>query len=105
MGGDTANFFALSDRHRAWSDFQNTRVEERGDFARLEPVLNVGPDPILDGRSHFRAAMDKADVRASPEEIQGRLRGGILSADDDDFPAVKRIRLAVIVRHMRKILT
>ncbi len=48
--------------------------------------------------------MHQRDVRARAMQLQRRLRRRIAPADDDDALAVVRMRLAVIVAHVRQIL-
>ena len=50
-----------------------------------------------------RAAVDDRHVRAGPVEIEGRLRGGVLAADDDHPLAVERVRRREVVRHVRQV--
>ena len=51
-----------------------------------------------------RRAVDDGDVRAGAEHLERRLGGRVAAADDDDALAVVRMRLAVVVVHVRQIL-
>ncbi len=48
--------------------------------------------------------MDQQHAGSAPVQVERRLGSRVLAADDDDPPAVVRVRLTVIVRDVRQIL-
>ena len=81
-----------------------TRVEAGGDRTLLDPVVDVGLDPVLDRLPHRRAAVDDRHLRAGTIELERRLRGRVLPADDHDLLPEERVRLCEVVRDVRQIL-
>src|SRR4029077_7296932 len=99
--------FALRrlDPHRLRLDLQHAAVEVCGDFAFLDPVLNVGLDPVLHVAVDLRPAMHHAYPRSAPPQLQRRNRGGILGPDNEHVHIKIRVRLFVIMQHLAQFFT
>ena len=80
------------------------RIEPRGDRPFLDAVLDVRLHPVLDRLAERGAAVNDRHRRAGAEQVERRFGGGVLAADDDDALAEERMRLGVVVRHVRQVL-
>ena len=103
-GGGPAARVARRNHDRVGPDLAHHRAEVRRDRPFLDPVLDVGPHPVLDRRLQRRRAMHDRDVRAGAIHLERRFGRRVAAADDDDALAVVGMRLAVIVVDVRQIL-
>jgi hypothetical protein len=85
-------------------DFFDASLEEGANFAGANPVFDIGADPVFQSSAKFGAAMNHGHLRASSEEIECGFGGGILGADNDDFPAPIGMSFAEVMRNVREIL-
>src|SRR5262249_9364221 len=87
-----------------WRDLLYCRIEVRHDLAILDPVFDVGLDPILHVLMDRRAAMHKRDPRAVPPQFERRNCGRVLGADHDHVRVKIRMRLSIVMMNLCKLL-
>src|SRR6185436_13514685 len=86
------------------ADLPDSGQEERGDRSGRDPILEVRLDPVLDPIRDRRPADDDRDAGAVTIEIERGFGGGVLPADHDHVPPVKRIARDVTRVDVRLIL-
>ena len=92
------------DHHFPRADLDDQGLEARRDGAFLDAVLDVRPDPVLDGRAELGPPVHEGDLRPAPVEVEGRLGRGVLAADHDHRLAVELVRLRVVMGDVRQFL-
>ena len=81
----------------------HARLEQRFHLARLDAVLNVRPDPILDRCTKFLVPVHQRHARSVSIQVERRFRGRILPADHNHILIPIFVRLAVVMRYMREV--
>src|SRR5690606_23307394 len=79
-------------------------LEAGGDRALLDPVLEVRPDPVLEGPLHVLATVDDRHVGARAVQVERGVRGAGAAAHYHHRPAEVRVRLGVVVRDLFHVL-
>src|SRR5205085_1367114 len=81
------------------------RVEMRGDLAILDSIQNIRPNPIFNAFTDILPAMNDRDSRARAIQFQRRDTTRIGSADYNYVLIVIWMRIIIIMRDFREVLT
>src|SRR6185295_9512870 len=65
---------------RVRADLRHARLEEGGDRAFLDAVLDVGTDPIFDRVAELRTTVHERDLRPRAVELEGGDGGRVLAS-------------------------
>src|SRR6516162_7707099 len=79
------------------------RVKVGPDFSVLDAVFDIRLDPVLHRIGDFATPMDQGHAGARPPQFEGRNRGRVFRADYGYVMIVVRVRLLVVVEHLRQI--
>src|SRR5260370_11313294 len=96
---------AIFDHNFLIRDLLHARLEHCFHLARLDPVLNVRPYPILDRCTKFLVPVYQRHAHAISIQIERRLRRGIFPADYDSVLIPIFVGLRVVMRYVRKTLS
>ena len=89
---------------RRLPDRVDRRIEVRADAAFLDPVLEIGLDPVLDLVRQRRPPHDERHVGSVTVTVERRLCGRVLGADDRDLLPDVAVWLGVVMRDLREVL-
>src|ERR1041384_3267580 len=105
VGREAGGFTAWTAHHDGVRlDALHRGAPARGDLPRLDPVLEVGLEPVLDARLERGAAGDERNPRAGAIAAERLLHGGVLGAHDHHLPARGDVGLLAVVGHVGQLL-